>query len=673
MGEFTVSFVDGSLSPFSPPAGLRFQPVRWSAMSFGGADMATVRVTGARAALWQFLHWLRYGVTIRTPAGGVVWDGYVHEVQIAVGAISVGLSLDTMYNAVNVLYAYTGGDGERSAETDWSTDSDSVTRFGRKDLLHSDSDVLPSMAADVQARLLADHQAAIPTIATNSGNAGEDNVMLICRGWWHMLDWRYYVDDEGLHSYEKTETPVSIGWALTASNLGFLGAPINRVVDMSARLDDLLDGDMFKTTSASNAGNNQIHTVTETAATQAVQSYTATSISFKASDQFEDTAGGLGFTEQYECVQMSGSTSGTNDGYMCVGLASGSRVESTSSFGKGGTITTQAAGPSVTISMGNSVKVTTDLTHEVPGTASNVALAGPTKACQSFTLPDAWLVGEVTLYVGRVGSPSDNAKCELCTNDGGEPDTVLGTSTVPGEDVEEGGGWLSFHFDPPVSLSGSTLYFIQFSRSGSTSATDYYTIAGSEDADYSGGASGLYIGSAWVGRTTGVDFAFQIWQVLETTTFIGNVISNISNGILTGTDVVSASGTYTKRNRADRVTAKEEIENLLQQGTSANKRIMANIVSKSKLVLWQEPTPNAVLDLVLRDNGGLYYPGGQRLEAGLLPVAQWVRIADIPTGDDYASVSPFFVDAIEYDAENAGWQITPKGNDDEFDFATMQG
>jgi hypothetical protein len=302
-----------------------------------------------------------------------------------------------------------------------------------------------------------------------------------------------------------------------------------------------------------------------------------------------------------------------------------------------------------------------------------VVLAGPTKACQSFTLPAAWLVGEVTLYVGRVGSPSDNAKCELCTNSGGEPNTVLGTATVPGTDVEEGGGWLSFHFDPPVSLSGSTLYFIQFSRSGSVSSTDYYTIAGSEDADYSGGASGLYMGSAWVGRTTSIDYAFQIWQVLETTTFISNVITILSNGVLTGTEVVNASGTYTKRNRADRVTAKEEIENLLDQGTSANKRLMAKIISRSKVVLWQEPIPNVTTDLLLRDNGNLYYPGGQRLEAGLLPVAQWVRIADIPTGDAYASVSPFFVDAIEYDADSAGWQITPKGNDDEFDLATIQG
>jgi hypothetical protein len=239
--------------------------------------------------------------------------------------------------------------------------------------------------------------------------------------------------------------------------------------------------------------------------------------------------------------------------------------------------------------------------------------------------------------------------------------------------VEEGGAWLSFHFDPPVSLSASTTYWIVFSRSGSVSATDYYTISGSENAGYANGGNGLYVGTAWVARTTGVDLAFQVWQVIETTTFISNVVTTISNGILTGTDIVNASGTYTKRNRADRVTAKEEIENLLDQGTSANKRILAKIISRSKVVLWQEPTPNVTTDFVLRNDGGLYYPGGQRLEAGLLPIAQWVRIADIPSGDAYASVSPFFVDTIEYDAENATWQITPKGNEDEFDVATMQG
>jgi hypothetical protein len=665
---FNVSFVDGTQAPINTPSHLRFTPTRWSALALGGYNEATIRVTGARVALWELSHWLRYGVTIRSEGGAVVWDGYIHEVQISIGAINVGLSLDSMYNAVNVLYAYTGGDGERSAETGWTTDSDSIQRFGRKDLLHSDSDVLPSMATDVQTRLLADHKAAIPTVATTGGSGGEDSVLLLCRGWWHTLDWRYYSDESGVLSYEKTDTPITIGWSLTASNLAFVGAPINRVADMSGRLEDLFDGDMFDTSGATNSGNNQIHTITETAGTQ-LATYVGTWISFVANDEILDAGGGLGFSEQYGVVQVSGSTSGLNDGYCVVGDGSANRIETTSGFGMV-PIVDQAAGPTVTISQGNNVKVTTALTNEIPGAA--VTLTSPSKACQSFTLSAAWLVGEITLYVGRVGSPSDNAKCELCANSAGNPGTVLGTSVIPGSDVEEGGAWLSFHFDPPVSLAASTLYWIVFSRSGAAAAADYYTIAGSDDADYTDGSNGLYMDGAWVARTTGVDLGFQVWEVVETTEMIGDIVASLS-GAFVATDVVTTSGTYTKRNRADRVTAREEIENLLDQGTSGNKRITANVLPGRTIVLDVEAIPNVTTDLILRDNGNLYHTGGQKLLPGVLPVRKWVRIADVPATGAYASISPFYVDQIEYDAENAAWQITPKGNDDEFDVATMQG
>jgi len=366
---FSVSFVDTIPSPITPPAAIQFTALHWSAMSFGGYDQATVRASGAAAALWQFQRWLRYAVTIRSE-GAIVWDGYVHEVQINVGE-------------------------------------------------------------------------------------GDDSALLLCKGWWHTLDWRYYVDENGLLSYEKTETKTSVGWSLTAGNIGFVGVSINRIADMSGRLNELFEGDFIAASGASNGGNNATHTILESTSIEQ-KGHVSTGISFDAVDDIFDSNSGLGFFEQYDIIQVSGSTSGANDGYYVAGDVSAGHVETTSTFGAA-PIGAQAAGPSVTITRGNNVQVNTGLTNEIPGASGSVTLASATKAAQSFTLTEAWLVGEVTLNVGKVGSPADYARCELCSQSGSAPGTVLGTSDVSGADVEDGGGWLSFHFTTPVSLAASTV------------------------------------------------------------------------------------------------------------------------------------------------------------------------------------------------------------------------
>lgn len=660
MSAFYVELVDSDAAPYTIPAALTLQPRTASAMAVGGADQCEIVVRGAPEALWSVLRWLRFGVTVTNQDHQIVWDGYIHEVQIGVGAINVALSLETMYNAVNVLHAYTGGDGDTAAETGWDYAEDSVARFGRKDLLYSGSDILPSAALDLRTRILNDHAYAVPSLASGGGGG---SATLYCRGWWHTLDWRYYQDTAGIHEQADYGLFATLGFKATGTNFGFI-AQANRICDFGDRLQDIQEGDVLKASGASNAGNNVAHTVTA-AISGAASTVTGTGISFKASDEIFDSEGLLGTFNQYDGLLVTGSSS--NNGYYCAGDTGANRIETTTTFGAS-PIADESAGASMTVASGPSIGVATALTHETP--SASVTLESPTKIAQSFQLTAAWLVGEVSIYAAKFGLPADNLKLEICANSSGAPGTVLDDATVAGTDIEQAGGWVSFLFPDPVTLAATTTYWLVLSRTGTTGSADYYQVGISEDAGYSSGLLRYYTGS-WADRPTAADMAFQIWEVTESTAMISDIISGLGTGIV-DVSAVTGSGIYTKTQRAERQTARTLIEQLLAQGTSNHRRMLATTLRSRHIVVREEPVYD-LNDPVLRDDGRIYFANGQQFGAGVLPVGRWVQLETLAPADIMAAVSPFFVDAATYDFEADTWTLTPKGAIDIFDMGPYQG
>ncbi len=660
MSGFYVELVDSDGAPYTIPAAITLKPRTASSMALGGYDQCELAVTGAPEALWSILRWLRFGVTVRNQDAQIVWDGYIHEVQVSINAISVSLSLDTMSNAVNILHAYTGGDGDTAAETGWAFHDDSIARFGRKDLLYSGSDILPSTALELQARILADNAYAVPSLASGGGGG---TAALFCRGWWHTLDWRYYQDTAGVHEQAVNDALATLGFKATGSNIGFI-AQANRITDFGDRLQAIQEGDVLKASGASNSGNNVAHTVTDAISGDAA-TVTSTGISQKASDEMVDSNGGVGVFNQYDGLLLSGTSA--NNGYYCAGDTGANRIETTTSFGAY-PLVDESAGASVTIANGPSIGVATALTHETP--SASVTLESPTKVAQSFQLSAAWLVGEVSIFVGKIGLPADNLKLEICANSSGSPGTVLDDATVPGTDIEQDGGWISFLFPDPVTLVAATTYWLVLSRTGATGSADYYQIGISEDAAYASGLCRIYTGS-WADRPTAADMAFQIWRVTESTSMIMDIISGLGMGII-DVSAVTGSGVYTKTQRAERSTARMEVEALLNQGTSNHRRMIATTLRSRHIVVKEEPVYD-LNDPVLRDDGRIYFANGQRFGAGVLPVGRWVQLETLAPADILAAVSPFFVDAASYDFEADTWTLTPKGAPDIFDMGPYQG
>ena len=126
MPDLTASFWNRNNQAVIPPADLVFTVNRSSALAQGGNDSAEVEVAGPELALHQLRSWLRYRVEIWSEAG-MVWEGYVREISITLAGVNVVSSLEQMYNAIKVIYSYTGDDGgSETGETDWLTDADSI-------------------------------------------------------------------------------------------------------------------------------------------------------------------------------------------------------------------------------------------------------------------------------------------------------------------------------------------------------------------------------------------------------------------------------------------------------------------------------------------------------------------------------------------------------------------
>lgn len=101
-------------------------------------------------------------------------------------------------------------------------------------------------------------------------------------------------DVTGYEAHEETGGGrVLLGWGYSASTIGFVGAPVNRILDFGGKLTALDEGDQVKV--AGSSGNNGAKVIKNPVGGE-TQSYTANTISFDPSDDIADFGAG---TELY--------------------------------------------------------------------------------------------------------------------------------------------------------------------------------------------------------------------------------------------------------------------------------------------------------------------------------------------------------------------------------------
>ncbi len=169
---------------------------RYSHSVFGGPRRATIKASGEENDLWELIERLRCPVVFYSDKGDETWWGFIADIQLHVGAWEIGVNIDSMRNYIAVAYAYTAEGQQSSGErrtTGWTPDADSLTEYGRRELLHSLSGSSDEHALAARDMILAQKKYPIPIIKPSSSKSAA-GATLSCRGWYDTLDWRYYAN-----------------------------------------------------------------------------------------------------------------------------------------------------------------------------------------------------------------------------------------------------------------------------------------------------------------------------------------------------------------------------------------------------------------------------------------------------------------------------------------------
>ena len=655
--------------PAPVPASLDVRPQNWAAIAKGGCWDADIDITGPLNELAGLTAWLGYQVEIVNENGTAVWWGDVQTVEIVSNGVRKGISLDRMANRVQLRYSQkqTGG-GVASVDTAWTDDTLSQAAYGVWERrITPERDMTTNEATAMQAT-------ALMTLAnphyTLAPDAGQPAARLLCTGYWQRNKREYHYEARGLVEHNTSGTAYPLGVGIVTSNLIAFSSRASSISRVTGQFENFQTDWRVKVTGASIGGNNQTYTVTGTDDRAAV-TYTSTGVTFSPADDIVDANSGLAFIENDDvfCLTIAGSAT-TNPGTHIMDKAGATAVEVSGTF-HGATIVSEAAGPLCTFYRGNHIKVTPAPANEKTGSDGGGTITATVwgqRYYQTFTAPTAvWTVDVVELRLRKVGSPADNVQIQLYTDNAGAPNTLLKTATVAAAGIPTEIDWVSFDFDNLQLLAAATTYGLVVSRSGANSPTDYYEIDLDDTAGYADGACKAYDGAAYQTLSPDVDMVFRVLGGIDT----GQQAANILEAQSWLTFDTVTTGVVSNQYRDGELTAYDELETLLDGGTSAGVRLLARSTSTRGAVVYAKPDKSTAR-FAWRDGDRLVDIFGQDAEPGILPAGEWVKLGDVSTLGPWAALSPAYIERAEYSA-SSGWSLEPEGAADPFDTGAMQG
>lgn len=162
----------------------------------GGPLSATVEAIGGRNALFDLIEALRCPVIIYDDLHNPRWWGFISSVTIYWDKVRYSVSIDKMCNKIAVAFT----DSNLRYTTAYSSDTDSTTEYGTKEILLSRSEISETNALQLRDTELQRTKYPIPVI--KFGGSGSNKAVIECRSWLDTLDWRYYTNLSGKESYE---------------------------------------------------------------------------------------------------------------------------------------------------------------------------------------------------------------------------------------------------------------------------------------------------------------------------------------------------------------------------------------------------------------------------------------------------------------------------------------
>jgi hypothetical protein len=462
-----------------------------------------------------------------------------------------------------------------------------------------------------------------------------------------------------------------LGLGIVASSLIAFSNRASSISRVTGQFENFESDWRVKVTGSSVPGNNTTYTVTSTDDRDPVV-YTSTAVTFSPADDIVDANGGLAFIENDDVFRLTiAGSATTNPGTHIMDKAGATAVEVSASL-HGTSIVSEAAGPLCTFYRGNSIKVTPTPANEktgIDGGGTITATVWGQRYYQTFahSAGAVWTVDAVELRLRKIGSPADNVQVQLYSDNAGSPNALLKTATVAAASIPTEMDWVSFDFDNLQQLASGTTYGLVVSHSGANSPTDYYEIDLEESGTYAGGTCTAYDGAAYQTMNPVCDMVFRVLGGIDTGQQVANILEAQS---WTTFDTVTTN-VVSNQYRDGELLAYDELETLLDTGTSAGVRLLARTTPARGAVVYTKQDKTTVR-FAWQNGERLTDLFGQDVEPGLLPAGEWVKLGDASTLGPWAALSPVYVERAEYSA-GSGWSLEPEGTENRFDTGAMQG
>lgn len=649
------------------PAGVAFAPQSWSAEASGGPAAAEVVATGPLERLVEMAHWLGCRVWISNPSNEYVWWGWIEEIALSAGGMTVGSTLAGTANRIKVLYTLDAPGGEtEAAETGWVEDAQSIARYGKRERQHTArSPMSAAQALQLRDTLLARVSRPAPVIG-EVGGGGETQVRLSCVGFWGELAQIYYGNANGTTEYLAGDEwwPLGLGFVSTLVAAAQTDGK-SSLAEMEGRFQHF-DVEGMRVTVSGTTWNNGMHTVKSADAKEPI-AYETESLEFEPGDDVYDGALGLGDIETGDLIQIVGTG---QDGTNLVKTPGRGRIEVSPGY-RGALV--HSEGPTeATILRGNKIMVEGPVVNEQCGDTVTVTAHGKRIAQAFWTeTPAAWVLHSIEIKLRKIGAPVDNVQVRLYSHGAGVPGTWLATGTVAGSAVVGGedGRWVAFVMDNAIALANSAPYWMVVQRSGADDWDDLYEVQVDGEGGY--GLGGLLLDpgdGSWVSPLNALSLTWRLRGAVDTAVQVGEICA--AAGTFAGVLVADESGLKTNQTRDGSLFAADEAQELLDTGDGTATRLIAS-VNHQRYALIRKAPAQASAQYVWRD-GSLFTLQGTPAPAGVLPVGEWCHIDNpLLRQGALAEAATFFVEGARY-APGNGWTLRAAGEPDPWRIGEMR-
>jgi hypothetical protein len=665
VADFSVAFGAGNDANKPPifPAAVVFTPKLCSWHRLGGPEMAEVEVTGPVDYLWSCIHLIGKSLTVYNQHTQPIWWGMVTEIEMQMDNISLSLNLSEMANKVKAFYVTKDEGGvPDQAETAWAQNDQSVNQFGPYEETVTYDEMDAATAEQSRDSYLELKQFPLPALAI----APSDAVTVLIRGdgFYSLLSKEYYSNDNGLVEHTDGTAEQAIGVASSRSTTG---------IDDARRILSHVGAGFQagnKVIISGSTSNDGTHTIDTHVPQDDFSELASATIYFEAADDIKDT--GPNITVDEGDVILVNGTSNNN------GIWEIERERTTNTWfevdNTDNSIVTEAAG-SASIRRRPYATLTGDpsLTYEYSG-ATVTATAYGQQVDQTFQTgtSDAWVMTSIAIKCKKTGAPSDDIRVRLYSDSGGAPDTLLDTATLSESDLYTEFTWTEFDFSGGVSLATGTTYHIVVDRTSTADDEEFYSVAVDEDLGYTGGSFKVYTGSAWVTREPNdADMAFRVIGRVDTTELMESIVDASSH--LSGFIAEMESGLDTMMYKDGVNKASDELETLLDVGTTNDRPWVCLVDEAKKMRVWERDVANYEEDLHVSGDGRLFH-NDRQLIAGDSPVGRWVWIRDLPpiSFGMFTAISPAYIERAEFSIEKGEYKLEPMGVPSVFDVSDIR-